>query len=461
MPHLLMVSFHFPPSTNVGVHRSARFARRLGSEGWRVSVLTTTAPGSAAADSKMREVRVHRAPVLHPFRAASELRRSLLGERNGAPPAASGGTKDSAEESGDPPSEAVAALSGRWQAAKDAVTGLFSFPDRNVGWIPFAIPIGLDVVRQGGVDAIYTSGPPHSSHLVGLALKRLTGRPWIADFRDPWTRRPWMSDAERASWQHRARVKLERLLVGRADRLVLNTERLRDDFLAHHKPADPSRFVWVTNGFDPAELPPDLPPVRRDRFRIIHVGTLYKKRNPVPLLESVARLIREGAIPREDVEVTFLGKIALENVRLDRVITDLNLSGVVKLESPIPHADCLRRMAEASVLLIVQPETDLQVPGKLFEYMFLRRPVLALAHPGATADLVERHRLGRVADPESPEEIAEAVKDLYKDTKDGPGGFAVDSEVMERFDVRRTVKDLAAVLDSCLTAVGDSAGGSR
>ncbi len=200
----------------------------------------------------------------------------------------------------------------------DLIDAALSIPDRESGWILPALTKG--VLRQLGAskpDVIYSSSPPWSGQLVAAGLKAVLRRPWVTDFRDPWSRAPWRGD--RYEFALRAAARLERAIVRRADRIVFVASGNRDDFAAHYGAAIAAKFDVVPNGCDPAEfdaLRGTVAPAPGGPFVLLHAGSLYAGRTPVPLLNAVARAIADGRIQRERFRLRFLGVNALKGVDL-------------------------------------------------------------------------------------------------------------------------------------------------
>jgi hypothetical protein len=253
-----------------------------------------------------------------------------------------------------------------------------------------------------------------TAHLVGWALKRASGLPWIADFRDPWAVK---NSAPISDWLD---ARLERIVISAADRVICNTPAMRRQFLARYPKVPTSRFVTITNGYDECDFV-DLVPRVHGRYEILYPGGIDGQfRNPRPLLRAVSVAIGEGLINQDDLQITFLGS---ENYGISKEFqNDLASFGLTKLTEVvpqrIPYKQSLSRMAGADLLVVMtdhrqrSEEMDwpsLQVPAKLYEYLRLGRPILPLVRKGAVAEL-----LGEVggSTPVSPEDVEAIVTRL-------------------------------------------------
>lgn len=443
MGHLLMIAFHFPPSSAAGTYRSMRFAKYLQSRGWRISVLTvkTSVDNSGSGLMVPEGTSVYRSRVLNGMSFAIRLRNRVAGRMNF-------GKRSSEPEGSFGPKRNERKV---WQKIKDNISLVMTFPDKQIGWCPSAVLKGLSLFRKGNIDVIYSSGPPHSSHLIAWSLKSLTSKPWVADFRDPWSRQLWLKEHEKQAWRQKANEKLERFVVNRADHVILNTERMREEFSSFYGQNLRKKFICIPNGYDPEDFQGVPLKKAEGPFRLTHAGNLYRKRNPLVLLEALQRLIEEGFVTEEDIQLEFIGSVSLEGLSLEKKIQEMGLQKVVKLSSPLPHRECLLRLHESDALLVVQPEADVQIPGKIFEYMYLEKPIFTLAHPGATAEFVMSNRLGWVANPDKPDEVIGALRSLYNVHIEGKNESVASQYLLRRHDARTLAGELDAVLANYIT----------
>ena len=360
---LLLVTYYFPPSGGGGVQRPLKWVKYLPAAGVEPVVLTVREGAYPHLDRAMTAdvppaVRVERTAAPDPFGAYGRLTGRSRGE---AVAARTGRVGESAH-----PAERAA----RWVRANVFV------PDARVGWVPFALARARQVLRERPVDAVLTTGPPHSVHLAGLAL-RWGGLPWIADFRDPWTDIHYQGRLARGAAARRLDARLERAVLAAADAVVTVSSPLREDLEA--KRGGP--VVTIRNGFDPADFEGLPPPVRDDRFEVAHVGTLHGV--PETLLDAAARLRQRGGLDR--LALRFVGSVPDGLAAAARA---RGLDDALAVEPAVPHAEAVGVMRRAALLLLaVEPWSYAAgvVPGKTFEYLASGRPVLVLAPPGGEA----------------------------------------------------------------------------
>jgi glycosyltransferase involved in cell wall biosynthesis len=316
------------------------------------------------------------------------------------------------------------------------VFAYLTWPDGGIGWMPFALATALRTARHDRPDVIYSTSTPQSGHIVALIVSRLTGVPWVADFRDEWA-----ADAFRADQPQvlaRLSARLEGGMIRHASRVVVAADYFRLEGLEE---GDPRRVV-IVNGVDEADLPTGVAP-DSDRFVLAHVGTIYGIRDPSPVLRVLARLIREGRIDGERIEVRLVGSLWLEGfeppagVRLEQV-------------GYIGHRRAVEEMCKATALLLYVPSSSLAPSGKLFEYLASGRPLLCLTGPDNLASrLVREWNAGVVADPHDEGAIEQALLTLWQRWQETglPDQAEVRRKTLERYSRRKNAEQLARVLD--------------
>ncbi|HUE86409.1 MAG TPA: glycosyltransferase family 4 protein [Vicinamibacterales bacterium] len=437
-PRALVVAYHFPPEGSIGTHRTLRLVRQLSERGWDVTVLTGTA-GTYSAGCTIdphlltrvpSTVKVVRAPALRPFDWLTNVFGTQQRKRPGADPVPSvTGNAANARPRG-----------ASWLLrAKQRIDALLGIPDQHVGWLLPALAAGLAASVGRAPDVLYSTAPPWSGQLVSRALASLLRCPWVADFRDPWARAPWREG--RLTAARRAAELFERLVIRRADAIVFTTRTNLEEYAAFY-PTEARKFRLVRNGCDPDEFDGVTPLVRDGRFTLLHAGSLYGGRKPTALFSALAALRDRGVIDAKSFCFRQIGRVALSGFDMGAERTRLGLDGMVELVESQPRREILREMRGASCLLLLQPGTTVSIPGKLFEYLAAGRPILAIAEPGETADLVRASGCGLAVLPDDQEGIERAIESLVRQ-----GIAAPAAPPVELFDGRLRTGELAAVLD--------------
>jgi glycosyltransferase involved in cell wall biosynthesis len=439
-----VVSSHFPPERAAGVHRILRTVKQLRASKWPVSVLTVD-PDYYRAGTPLDEnllgrlpdgLEVYRSRVLRGLTIAARWRRQLKNTMVAGVRRLFGGGGGTAAQ---PPSSG---------GEKPAVSTKRPYIDSEIGWFLPAILQGAQVIGRHKPDVIFSSAPPFTCHLVAAWLAHRHGVRWVADFRDPWARSPWKRADITDPWKLRLREWLERLVVERADAVILNTPLLRDEFAEYYGPALARKFHTITNGYDAEHLSPFLRPVVRRSSRLVltHAGSLYRQRDPRPLVQAVASAIKKGRIEADQIELNFIGTVAPQ-FQLADTIRELDVASSVRLTPPVSHERCLEYLLESDVLIVIQPGTRLQVPVKLYEYLPFMKPILALAPAGALTQIAEESGLGVVVDPEDVAALENAICDLYDHRGCLDERFRADASYIARFDGSAVSRDLQKILE--------------
>ena len=390
-PKVLMIACAFPPTGASGVQRSVKFAKYLPMHGWTPIVWTVDQLNGLPRDPTLLDD-LPEGLQIHASRAGTGVHRMrrLLGRMEKAPWPAPRIAK------------AIDWRVQRWQAE-------VPLPDDHASWARASVSPVLELIKREGIDAIYSTFPPPSNHLLALQLKERTGLPWIADFRDLWTDdlRYHESIARRRS-AHRA---LEQQILESADAVVGVTPK-QTEILSRHVPDKPGKFVTITNGFDPADFA--CPPPERidtDRFVLGYVGRLDQYRARDEWCEGMRRFATQLAIPMDRFLLRIVGH-ASDATRAK--LADMGIQ--VERTGYVPHAQAIACMRRADALLLLTeptgPNADSVIPGKLFEYLASQRPILVVGPTGGQVERIVRETDAGPTVPYDPNAIASALSQL-------------------------------------------------
>ncbi len=414
-----MIVPFFPPMGGGGVYRPLSFVRYLPANGWRVTVIAQRGDAFWIRDESLLE-RVPSATRV--IRTRTWSGQAVL-RRGGA-----GAQRRS---------------SRRFGLLRRSASAVM-VPDSYIGWYPFALRAAMREVRGGTVDAIYSTSPPETAHLVGGAVARRSGLPWVADFRDPWMNLHLMDVPSRA---HAAlHSRLERAVCRRAHTVV--TTAWSETLLRRACPR--AEITRIPNGYDGAEmaaLEMLLPPPPSGPMRIVHAGMLTQRRSAGPFLEALRVFLDRRPDARGAVDVEFAGAREDEN---ELALQRLGLADCVRFVDTLPHPEALRRERTAHVLLLIKhtdPRYNGLVPGKLYEYVGVCRPVLALAPAGEARSLVESLRRGETADPDDVAAIARAMERMFDLYRAGSLDAHYDLSPRPELERSRQATALAGLLD--------------
>jgi glycosyltransferase involved in cell wall biosynthesis len=414
MKRLLLITYHYPPSSAVGAVRPSKFAKFLPEFGWQPTVLTVRAADSA---NDPDVIRIQEWP--HPLKSYERLKGQRAAKRGIS-------QEDFAAQISLKYDEAVSPVRRGW-GLKRWIACLLWLPDREVGWIPPAVYQAWRLIRQRRITHMITTGPPWTCHLVGLLIKRLTGMHWIADFRDPWSLKHKFP-----LFRNSVTDAVERALIGsvmrHADFILSVTAAMTDEVRKDWPGIDPEKFVTLPSGFDPADfegLSRDVPAVYPSvPVLFSYFGTFYHGRTPEPFLRALRDLRQDGRISENELTVRFVGQVKnAEGVSVPRLVAAYGLEGVVTLVEPVPRREALRQMLQTHVALVLDERHPIQIPLKLYDALAAGQIVFNIGGRGAVAEVLAKTGRGVVADHANQAEIEDGILTCLRMSRE-PGRFS-------------------------------------
>jgi glycosyltransferase involved in cell wall biosynthesis len=407
---VLFIAYPFPPMGGGGVQRTLSFVRHLPAQGILPVVLTGDAPERYWAQDESLLAKVPPAvEVLRvPDRALGTARRLL---RRAAP-----------------------------AGARPTLDRLLDLPDRQATWWPAATRAALRRARQGDLHGIYSTSSPWTDHLVARAVARRTGLRWVADFRDPWTLNQTFDPLTPG---HRAlHARWEAAVLAEADAVVANTEANRAALEAHF-PAARGKTAVIPNGWEPEEVA-DLPgPPAGGPLVLGYAGSFYRGYQPDAFYRHLKAAL--AARPELQVHLRMCGK-----TEQAEALRQAGLHSIAEERGYLPQAEALAHLAQSHAVLLILPPSATPsgwVPQKLYVYLALGRPVVAVCPPGEARDLLTaaggRHLILDPDDAEGGPRLASWLAKLAAEPQ-APAGFR--PEVVARYDRRALAAQLAGLL---------------
>ena len=341
---------------------------------------------------------------------------------------------------------------GRWRASLQWVRRYLLVPDLQLTWVPAALLKALVSMRRNPPDVLYSTYPPASAHLLALALKGLTGMPWVADFRDAWVYDPLDPVLEELPFRRALEKRLEEAVVAGADRVLAATE-ISAAYLRQAYPQAAAAIKVIPNGFEPDEFPLGVrksPGGGQDPLRIVHTGSFsrsHPKRTPQSLFAALEILLDEDPAWASRLSLVLIGHLTpTERMAARR----LEQAGAVEFRGPLEREAALDCQQQADVLLLVDHARSglaSNVPGKFYEYLAVRRPILALCGAGMVERLVGELGVGFHAAVDDPRAIARRLQQVYDLFQQKKLEVCVDEAVLRRFHRRELTRELARCFD--------------
>lgn len=434
MKRVLVISYYWPPSGGSGVQRWVKFAKYLPAEDWQPVIYTPENPELTSTDKTLAdeippEAEVIRTRITEPY----GIYRALTGKKG--------------EEKGK--QEEVNPISGGKKSVLQKISlfirGNFFIPDPRCMWIRPSVRFLKKYLKEHPVDIIVSTGPPHSMHLIAMKVAEKTGLPWIADFRDPWTRMFYFKHLPLTSWARRRHAGLEKKVLDSASAIVTVTGPLKKEF----ESMTPTPVHCITNGYDESDFDQIIEP--DGFFNITHTGLFAGDGNPAALWKVLADKCRTDSQFRELLRIRLVGKT-------DREITEsIIASGLAENMRDLgyqTHLVATREQMGATILLLPQrkePEYRSVLTGKIFEYLASRHPILGIGMTeGAMADLLDETRSGKMIDWDDCAGMREFIDKCWT-------GFISDDPSPENTDIsrysrRELTARMARLMESLLNA---------
>lgn len=428
MKKVLVICYYWPPSGGAGVQRVLKTCKYLRDYGWEPIVYTAKDAAYPILDETLEHDVVEgqvvlRGPIWEPY----ELYKRFTGQ-----------SKKGRVYSGFLSEDKKPSITQRMAVW---IRGNFFIPDARKFWIKPSIKFIGDWLKENHVDAILSTGPPHSVHLIARGVKQNHNIPWIADFRDPWTNIDFYDQlmlSKRADRQHH---KLEKAVVDECDKLVTVSWTWADEFRAMGK----KDVRLVTNGFDHADFE-NITGEPGEKFSFNHIGYLNADRNPALLWQAFGELCQEVPGLKDDLKLRFIGKT---DQILFQHLEKNGLMDMVERIDYIPHSEVLPTLLSSQVLLLLLNNTRNVmgvIPGKIYEYLAAGRPVLAIGpEAGDSARILTETGAGIVCNFEDFEKMKREIFKLYRAYKKGT--LSVEKADIKRFTRKYNAGLIGGILD--------------
>jgi len=401
MKKILIITYYWPPSGGAGVQRWLKFSKYLPEFGYEPVILTVDEKEASYAQldySLVKEIDpglgVHKTKTFEPY----NLYRKLSNKKEIPYGGFSNQKKITA-----------------FEKFSRFIRGNLFIPDPRSGWNRHAYKKAAHLIKEEKIEVIVTSGPPHSTHLIGRKLKKRTGVKWIADFRDPWTDIYYYNDLYHTALVARIDRWLEKNVLSDADKIITVSQEV-GKLLLKKIPLSPLKIAVIPNGFDESDFE-QAEPVQNEMFTITYTGTISMNYRIEQFIEAVCQL--PGKV-KEGIRIRFVGNVPDEIVNLFKL---KSLSSMVEVMGYIPHKQAVSQMKGASMLLMAIPDTPDNkgiVTGKLFEYLAARKPVLAIGPKGGDVDiLIDKCKAGKLFPYHDTEGMKNFILEIFQQYRNG------------------------------------------
>lgn len=416
---VLVLAYYFPPMGLSGVQRIAKFVKYLPEFGWEPVVLTVDPSGyfafdaSLAAEMDALGISVIRTRSLDPTR--------LFGQ------------------------QATVALPREEKRRRlDGISQALFIPDNKIGWFPFAVAAAVRAHRSQPFDAVLSTAPPYTCHLIGAVLAKLLALPLVLDFRDDWVGNPRHRYATRV--HRRVHQWLESWVLRQAHRAITINPVIQQALRARNGGAAASTDVHLLpQGFDPADMAPATDTDPDGTFRLLYTGIFYDVQTPDFFLRALQALRADPNYADVPLLAQFVGLVPDASKALAAA---LGLADAVDFVGYQDHNVVIRYLHEATALwMMIGRGGDNISTGKLYEYIGTGKPILGMVPDGPARDTLAAYGAAYVTPPDDVPAITAALKRMVDAWRAGRWP-CVSQEYVQQFNRRTLTQQLAAILDT-------------
>jgi glycosyltransferase involved in cell wall biosynthesis len=426
MKKILIITYYWPPSGGAGVQRWLKFSKYLPEFGYQPIVLTVDEEHASYAQldySLLQEISpelsVHKTKTFEPY----NLYRKLTNKKE----IPYGGFSNQKRVT-------------FFEKLTRFIRGNLFIPDPRKGWNRYALKKAFELIQSQKIEVVITSGPPHSTHLIGRKLKERTGIRWIADFRDPWTDIYYYKSLYHSKLATRFDQYLEKSVLTGADKIITVSEEV-GKLLLKKIPGHEEKIAVIPNGYDEDDFV-SVEPVQNKAFTIVYTGTLSVSYRIDQFIEAVYQLPDRI---KEQLKIRFVGNVPDEIIHL---FHQKNLGALVEVLGYIPHQQAIRQMTGASLLLMAIPDSPDNkgiVTGKFFEYLAAKKPILAIGPPGGDVDrMVQKCKAGKLFSYDETEKMGQFILEIFE--REQKGLIGNETTGTEEYTRRNLTRELTGNL---------------
>lgn len=402
--NVLIIAYYFPPMGLSGVQRTQKFVKYLPQFGWKPTVITVTPTGYFAEDYTLLDELKHvNAEIIR----VGSLDPNRFFKKKGV----------------------VRMPSERVRKTLSFVSDIFFIPDNKIGWKGKVLKKASELIESKKIDVIFATSPPYTDFLIGAELHKKYKIPLVLDYRDVWHEYPFKVYPTPLHKYYN--YKLEKQVLHSAKKIITTNRKVKELLLSRYKFLNYNDIHIVHQGFDPEDFEKNKPAPRSpsNKMRISHAGVFYGERTPKYFFQALSKLFKENPSLQNKIEVIFIGNSRKEDKKL---IDQYHLGSVVSILGYLDHQKTIQYLMSSDLLWLML-ENEVQSPGKVYEYIGVRKPILANVPEGFIKQAILEID-GNVALPtQDIDETASAIKHFYDRFEKGEKQ-SDSTEIVERYN---------------------------
>lgn len=434
MKNLLVIAYYFPPSGGPGVQRVLKNIKYLPEFGWNPIVLTVSNGSFPARDESLLKqipegIIVKRTHIYEPY----DIYLKFMGKPKNSAIDVNTIKKDDQK------------LTFKEKVA-EFIRATFFIPDARIGWLISAKPAVRELIEKYDIKAIYSSSPPYTCSIIAQYAKRKYNLPWVAGFRDPWT--GFISSPKRWFIPRAIDKAKEHSVFKESDKIEVAWKGIIADARNKYPNIPEDKFFHAPNGYDSSDFP-KVDAQKNAKFTVTYTGSMYGRRNPTAFFQAVEKLIHEKKIEKEKLHFRFVGRFGSE---IEEVFQKGKLCDIIEQIGYVPHEKSIEYLMRSDLLLLIvdeSKESNEIVPGKVYEYIGVQKPVLAIApEDSAIKQLIDETEAGGTAHQSNIGKIANVFMKYYKMWTNLDSNYKANMDKISKYERKESTKKLAATLDT-------------
>jgi glycosyltransferase involved in cell wall biosynthesis len=427
MKNVLFILYYFPPMGGSGVQRPLKFAKYLRDYGWNPIILCPE-PGiyhtfdeSLEKELDALDLEIHRVKNADIFqKAATHNRKKIV-------------------------------VSNRKAKLLRRISRLFFYPDNKRGWIKPAISKALEIISENSIDAIFSSAPPFSNHIIGQQIKEATDIPLVVDYRDSWSRNHFQENLW--GWQKNILRNQETKIIASTDKIICLDNFIKENFIKDY-PESKSKVSVIPHGFDAEDFDKKTSsPILKykdKKLNFLYSGLFYEQNQPDLFLSAIHNLVCNDDKLKDIIHLHFQGGV---DHRIQELINSYGLEYCVTDYGYVPHSVAVENLIKADVLWMISnfdPNLKQIKSGKLYEYIGTKKPILGLVHESEASLLLEKYGSGFWAPPTSELKIRQIILEIINVWK--RDNFSpVDETFVNKFNRKKLAEHLSSIFNTITT----------
>jgi glycosyltransferase involved in cell wall biosynthesis len=419
----LIISYAFPPAAYVGVYRTLKYCKYLGKYGWHATVVTPNTKidkrykNLELLDEVPNETLVFRTWDIDPIKWFQNADNWFL---------------------------------SKIKSLINIVCKATCIFDNHIFWVPFAYFKCRKIITHNKIDLIYSSSPPHSVHMIPYLLNKFHGQKYIIDFRDPWGDYSYDRYSNSNSYKKRLEGYFIRLIIKNANKVLTITSGEAQETREMYSIPDHNKVLNIENGFDPDDFDATETYSKRndatDKFVLSYLGTVYEG-TADEFIQGLSIMKQKSPHIYSNLIVRFIGS---QKKYITMLADTHNVSDVIEFLDYMPHKQSLSVLSKSNVLLILLGGNNFpssEVPAKTFEYLYVKKPILAITKKGDLSNILEKSRLGVIVSPNNPDLVADELERLFHMVSDNIDTIEHNEVYINKFSREKLTERLVNVLN--------------